>query len=96
MTRHCAWHVSMPHACSEVWSEWSSLKGTIQHLNMAILITCCSDWTSQLPLREFDLVVANPPYIASAARDTLSDTVKHYEPELALFGGVTGLEGKVL
>lgn len=39
--------------------------------------------------------MANPPYIATAARDSLADSVKHYEPELALFGGVTGLEGKV-
>jgi release factor glutamine methyltransferase len=51
-----------------------------------------SDWTKQLPSREFDLIVANPPYIATAARETLTNTVKHYEPELALFGGVTGLE----
>lgn len=38
----------------------------------------------------FDLIVANPPYIASAVIDTLSSEVKR-EPRLALDGGPDGL-----
>jgi release factor glutamine methyltransferase len=39
----------------------------------------------------FDLVVSNPPYIASADIDTLSPEVRH-DPRRALDGGVDGLE----
>jgi len=37
------------------------------------------------------IIVSNPPYIAEAERDALSDTVKNYDPELALFSGDNGL-----
>jgi release factor glutamine methyltransferase len=40
----------------------------------------------------FDLVVSNPPYIASAVIDTLEPEVKTHEPRLALDGGETGLD----
>jgi release factor glutamine methyltransferase len=39
----------------------------------------------------FDLVVSNPPYIASAVIDTLEPEVKAHEPRLALDGGPDGL-----
>src|SRR5690625_6507240 len=32
----------------------------------------------------FDLIVSNPPYIAHEEREDLSDTVKNFDPELAL------------
>lgn len=38
----------------------------------------------------FDLIVANPPYIATAVIDTLAAEVRH-EPRLALDGGADGL-----
>lgn len=34
----------------------------------------------------FDLIVANPPYVPSASRPTLSPDVKDHEPDTALFG----------
>jgi release factor glutamine methyltransferase len=40
----------------------------------------------------FDLVVSNPPYIATAEIETLSPTVRDYDPRLALDGGVDGLD----
>jgi release factor glutamine methyltransferase len=40
----------------------------------------------------FDLVVSNPPYIATRDRTTLPREVRDYEPEVALYGGVDGLE----
>lgn len=39
----------------------------------------------------FDLVVSNPPYIASAVIETLEREVKDHEPRLALDGGPDGL-----
>ena len=40
----------------------------------------------------FEIVVSNPPYVASADRDTLSVEVRDFEPALALFAGEDGLE----
>lgn len=39
---------------------------------------------------KFDLVVSNPPYIASDILDQLPGTVRNYEPKLALDGGPGG------
>jgi release factor glutamine methyltransferase len=41
---------------------------------------------------EFDLIVANPPYIASAEISTLEPEVRDHDPKLALDGGADGLE----
>jgi len=40
---------------------------------------------------EFDLIVANLPYVAEADRATLMPEVRDWEPEGALFSGETGL-----
>ncbi|MGI6661984.1 MAG: peptide chain release factor N(5)-glutamine methyltransferase [Bacillota bacterium] len=41
---------------------------------------------------KFDVVTANPPYIPTGEIETLSPTVREYEPRLALDGGESGLE----
>lgn len=51
-----------------------------------------ADWLSAcraLPL--FDLVVANPPYIAEEVLATLEPEVKGHEPHTALNGGIAGM-----
>ena len=48
-----------------------------------------SDWTSSLP-GPFDLILANPPYISTAAK--LAPDVADYEPHRALFAGEDGLD----
>ncbi len=38
-----------------------------------------------------DIIVSNPPYIAENERESLADTVKNFDPELALFAEDNGL-----
>ncbi len=40
----------------------------------------------------FDLIVSNPPYIASAEIETLEPEVRDFDPRLALDGGADGLD----
>ncbi|GEO99878.1 peptide chain release factor N(5)-glutamine methyltransferase [Methylobacterium haplocladii] len=40
----------------------------------------------------FDLIVSNPPYIASGVIPTLSEEVRRYDPAAALDGGPDGLD----
>jgi release factor glutamine methyltransferase len=50
----------------------------------------CGDWTAALGAR-FDLVVANPPYIATAELAQLALEVRENDPIFALDGGPDGL-----
>lgn len=50
------------------------------------------DWTAGLPDDQYDLVVSNPPYIASQVIGTLEPEVRDHEPRLALEGGEDGLD----
>jgi release factor glutamine methyltransferase len=62
------------------------------HLGLAGRMTLLrGDWTEGLPDDGFDLVVCNPPYIASAVIETLEPEVRDHEPRLALEGGPDGL-----
>jgi release factor glutamine methyltransferase len=49
------------------------------------------DWTTGLAAESFDIVVANPPYIASGDIASLAPEVRDHEPRLALDGGPDGL-----
>ena len=49
------------------------------------------DWTAGLGEETFDLVVSNPPYIASHVIDTLDPEVRDHEPRIAIEGGADGL-----
>jgi release factor glutamine methyltransferase len=50
-----------------------------------------SDWTTGLGDETFDLVVSNPPYIATEVIETLEPEVRDHEPRIALEGGPDGL-----
>ena len=41
---------------------------------------------------ELDVLVSNPPYISKREMAELPDSVRYYEPHLALFGGESGLD----
>ena len=49
------------------------------------------DWAACIG-QKFDLIVSNPPYIASAVIETLAPEVLNHDPRLALDGGADGLE----
>ncbi len=49
-------------------------------------------WADGLPDDHYDLVVSNPPYIATAEIETLDPEVRDHEPRLALDGGEDGLD----
>jgi len=62
------------------------------HLGLAgRLALLRGDWTEGLGDDSFDLVVSNPPYIASAVIETLEPEVRDHEPRIALEGGPDGL-----
>jgi release factor glutamine methyltransferase len=44
------------------------------------------------PSDHFDLIVSNPPYVASEEWNSLPVSVAKFEPRLALHGGLAGLE----
>jgi release factor glutamine methyltransferase len=51
------------------------------------------DWFEPLGADErFEVIVSNPPYIATGERDSLPREVREFEPEEALFAGASGLE----
>jgi release factor glutamine methyltransferase len=50
------------------------------------------DWTTGLADDGFDLVVSNPPYIATEVIQTLDPEVRDHDPRLALDGGADGLD----
>ena len=43
-------------------------------------------------LGKFDMIVSNPPYITTQEMAELPDSVKNFEPHLALHGGTDGLD----
>jgi release factor glutamine methyltransferase len=45
----------------------------------------------QIENRKVDIIVSNPPYIARSEEALLADTVKNFDPDLALFASDNGL-----
>lgn len=43
-------------------------------------------------LGKFDMIVSNPPYITGEEMKQLPDSVRDYEPRMALYGGEDGLD----
>ena len=57
-------------------------------------VACCQTDALSEPsafLGQFDLIVSNPPYITTREMRELPDSVRRFEPHLALHGGEDGL-----
>jgi release factor glutamine methyltransferase len=50
-----------------------------------------SDWAAGVE-GTFDVIFCNPPYVAKASRALLDPEVAYFEPEIALEGGLDGLD----
>ncbi len=51
------------------------------------------DWLEPIAADErFEVIVSNPPYIATGERESLPEDVREFEPERAMFSGSSGLE----
>ncbi|MBQ6798871.1 MAG: peptide chain release factor N(5)-glutamine methyltransferase [Oscillospiraceae bacterium] len=48
--------------------------------------------TPPVYLKNYDLIVSNPPYITEQEMKELPDSVRAFEPSLALYGGEDGLD----
>ena len=61
-------------------------------LHKADVTVVQSDMFAKLQSRVYDVIVCNPPYVETDVIDTLDDSVKKYEPHIALDGGKDGLD----
>ena len=70
-------------------------KKNITNLKLSARVSCVQANALEVPsafLGKFDLIVSNPPYITTGEMLELPDSVKQYEPHLALHGGDDGLD----
>lgn len=63
------------------------------HMTARVSCVCVDALSEPAPfLGKFDLIVSNPPYITTQEMMELPRSVKDFEPEMALHGGVDGLD----
>ena len=67
-----------------------AIRNTAMHKMEGRVVFLCGDWAKAVSGR-FDLVFANPPYIATGDLASLMPDVSRYEPQRALDGGKDGL-----
>lgn len=73
----------------------SVARKNIQRNHMGGRVSCVQVDAMEAPpafLGKFDMIVSNPPYVTASEMAELPDSVKNYEPHMALFGGTDGLD----
>jgi release factor glutamine methyltransferase len=79
--------IDVSEAALEVARENAALLGLADRAQLSH-----GDWARGVDDASFDLVVSNPPYIASHVIAELEPEVRDHEPRLALEGGADGLD----
>ncbi len=70
-----------------------ALQNILNHnLEKKVLIRKSDIYSKIRPNEVFDLIISNPPYIPYCEKENLDDTVKNFEPGIALFADEDGLE----
>jgi len=72
----------------------SVAKQNVQRMKLGSRVSCILLDVRQDPpvyLKNYDIIVSNPPYITDSEMKELPDSVRLYEPELALRAGQDGL-----
>lgn len=78
--------------CADISEEALKVaKSNGQRLGCGEIKWIQSDLLEQIEEKEFDMIVSNPPYIASGVIDGLMPEVRDHEPRLALDGEADGL-----
>lgn len=70
-------------------------KNNVNALKLSARVSCVQvDARKAAPafLGKFDMIVSNPPYVTKAEMETLPDSVRNFEPHMALCGGEDGLD----
>ena len=64
-----------------------------RHGQAQVMQPLCADlFTAFTPSTRFELIVANPPYVAAGERAALQPEVRDWEPPAALFAGPRGMD----
>jgi len=74
-----------PHACK-------ASQANLARCGLSNRAFVLQAWWYEAIQAQFDLIISNPPYVASAALNTLPPSVRLYDPLLALDGGEDGLD----
>ena len=69
--------------------EFAQKNFSVQQVDVTLIH---SDIFTNIPLQKFDLISANPPYIATAIYENLDKEVIDFEPEIALHASFDGLK----
>ena len=79
--------VDLSDAALAVARENAAVHGVMERVRFMV-----SDLLEAVAGETFDVVVSNPPYVPETDRESLERQVRDFEPEMALFAGVSGLD----
>lgn len=83
-----SWSISL----SDIAKDALELASFNARLNEAEVVCYEGDLLAPFAGKKADLIVCNPPYVASHEYFTLDSSVRDYEPKIALVGGSLGTE----
>ena len=88
------WPAAIVSACDSSEMALATARANADALGLGDRVRFArGDWFDAIGGDErFEVIVSNPPYVATGEWDLLPADVRGYEPEQALFSGATGLE----